>query len=112
MLSLISKLQRKPEHVRKKIAMVASAVVTGVIIIFWLVSFGSSLAEPTAKPASSEKKEVGPFHALIEGFGGIFTDTAPASQTATGASASAKEANSLPQKEDSMQANEAEVPTP
>jgi len=93
MLSLISKLQRKPEHVRKKIAMVASAVVTGVIIIFWLVSFGSSLAEPTAKPASSEKKEVGPFHALIEGFGGIFTDAAPMSEATLSATGTSKEAD-------------------
>lgn len=84
MFTLISKLQRKPERVRKQIAMVVSAVLTGIIVLFWLVSFGSSLEEVASKPALT-KEDTGPFEALSEGFGDFFADTAETLQTAAGA---------------------------
>ena len=84
MLSLISKLQRKPEHVRKKLAVAVSAVLTGIIVLFWLISLGGSLEEADSKPVLT-KEDNGPLEALSEGFGELFADTAETLQTAAGA---------------------------
>lgn len=84
MFSLISKLQRKPERIRKKIAVAVSAVLTGIIVLFWLVSLGSSFEEAASKPAPTEEDD-GPFKTLSEGLGDFFTDAAETLQTAAGA---------------------------
>ncbi|MEK7088090.1 MAG: hypothetical protein AAB891_02300 [Patescibacteria group bacterium] len=84
MLTFISKLQRKPEHVRQKIAVGVSAILTGIIALLWLVSLGSSLAEPVSGTALDEE-EMGPLKALTDSFGDFFADTAETLQTAAGA---------------------------
>ena len=97
MLSLISKLQRKPEHARKRIALVFSAIITGIIVLFWAVNL--SLVEPDT--AVSSETDVGPLNALTkemsvfmhdvasvfqggsEVFSGKGKDTAPAVESDT-----------------------------
>lgn len=83
MLSLISRLQRKPESVRRKIAFVVSAAVTGVIILFWLVSFGSSSSGIVSETVQVEK-EPGPFAAFAENVGSFIADAAETIQAAAG----------------------------
>jgi hypothetical protein len=72
MLSLIHKLQRKPERARRKMAFVGAAVVTGLIAVFWLLTV--SLVEiPDA--ASEQARSVGPFRALSDGVGAMLAET-------------------------------------
>ena len=81
MLSFIAILQRKPERVRKRIALVASTVLTGVIVIFWLISISVNEAVPIAV---TEQKEDGPFQAFTDGVGMLFSDAAETLQGAVG----------------------------
>ena len=81
MLSFIATLQRKPERVKKRIAVVASAALTSVIVIFWLISISVNEAAPVAV---SEKKEDGPFQAFTDGVGLLFSDAAETLQGAVG----------------------------
>ncbi|MEK7170096.1 MAG: hypothetical protein AAB767_02310 [Patescibacteria group bacterium] len=77
MLSLIQHLQHKPEHTRKKIAFVASLVLTGVIVLFWLVSMSFRGGDTLAAP---QKEETGPFQAVTENVSTFFADVASAFQ--------------------------------
>lgn len=72
MLHLISKLQQKPERVRKHIALLFASSVTGVIVIFWLVSWAQYEPEEVM---ASENQGQGPFEALTQGLGSFFSDT-------------------------------------
>ena len=72
MLTLVEKLQRKPERARKQIALFFAGSVTGIIVIFWLVSWAQY--EPEAV-ASSEEQEQGPLETLTQGLGSFFSDT-------------------------------------
>ncbi|KKW10562.1 MAG: hypothetical protein UY50_C0031G0020 [Parcubacteria group bacterium GW2011_GWA2_49_9] len=75
MLSLISNLQRKPEHTRKKIAFVSSVVLTGVIVLFWLVSLSVRESEPVV---AAQDEDTGPFQAVTESVGTFFADVGTA----------------------------------
>ncbi len=81
MLSLLYKLQRKPENARKKIALLFSISLTGVIVLLWVVNL--SFTEGTPKAASGTE-EAGPFKALTEGVDLFFTSTAETLQSAAG----------------------------
>ena len=72
MLSLIDKLQRKPERVRKHIALLFASSVTGIIIIFWLVSWAQYEPEEVV---ALEEQEQSPFELLTQGLGSLFSDT-------------------------------------
>ncbi|OHA21379.1 MAG: hypothetical protein A2849_00075 [Candidatus Taylorbacteria bacterium RIFCSPHIGHO2_01_FULL_51_15] len=74
MLSFISKLQRKPEPVRKKIALFASASVTFLIVLFWLVGISTRDTETVAY----NEEDIGPFQVLTEGIGSFIDDSAKA----------------------------------
>ena len=82
MLSIIHKLQRRPEHVRKKMAIVWSAAATGLIVAFWLVSIVFSRGEP--KTEIAQDAESGPFHALTEAVGTFTADIGDAFDQAAG----------------------------
>lgn len=84
MLSLLSRLQRKPERARKKIAIAASVVITGIIVIIWLTTLSSSIGEPVSSVRTSDK-DTGPFQALTEQLSTFFFDATEAIQTAVGA---------------------------
>ena len=73
MLTLVEKLQRKPERVRKQIALFFAGSVTGIIVIFWLVSWAQT--EPSLEAVATEEQEQGPFEALTHGLGSFFSDT-------------------------------------
>jgi hypothetical protein len=97
MLSLISKLQRKPERVRRKIAMVASAIITGIIVIIWLTSFSVSIDGTSSRNVKSEDG-VGPFQALTENLSVFFLDASETIQTAISAFSGASKEATTPQK--------------
>ena len=72
MLQLISKLQRKPERVRKQIALFFASFVTGIIVIFWLVSWAQYEPEDAVV---SENQDQGPIETLKQGLGSFLRDT-------------------------------------
>jgi hypothetical protein len=76
MLSLLSKLQRKSERERKKIAIVASGVVTGVIVVMWLISLSFRDLPAVVTDESSGR----PFESLGAGIGSILDETRQAIQ--------------------------------
>lgn len=82
MLSLLSKLQRKPERVRQRIAIAASAVITGIIVVIWLTTLRSSIGEPVSSVRTSDK-DTGPFQALTEQLSTFFLDASETIQTMT-----------------------------
>lgn len=84
MFAFISKLQQKPEHVRRRIAIIASAALTGLVTVIWLISLGNSLGE-SAPGVASKERDTGPFQDLTKGFGDFFSDTAETLQGAAGA---------------------------
>jgi len=77
MLSVIEHLQHKPEHTRKKIAFVTSVVLTGVIVLFWLVSHSLQTEDASV---SVQKEETSPFRAVTENVGMFFADVGTAFQ--------------------------------
>lgn len=81
MLQFITKLQRKPERVRKQIALVGSMAITGIIVLFWLLSL-SVRETPTEVTVQSDD---GPFKALTEGIGVLVHDTGKMFQEVAGA---------------------------
>lgn len=84
MLHLLHKLQRQPLQVRKQFALLFSASVTGIIVIFWIV--GVSAGEFAALTATdTETKETGPFKALTEGLSTFWNDTTGALNDVAGA---------------------------
>ncbi len=84
MLSLLHKLQRQPLRVRKQIALLFSASVTGIIVIFWIVGVSAGeFASLTATDTSTQ--ETGPFKTLTEGLGVFWNDTTGALQGVAGA---------------------------
>ncbi|GEM_PF-1470545 len=84
MLSLLHKLQRQPLRVRKQIAFVFSASVTGIIVIFWIV--GISAGEFASQTiADTGVQETGPFKALTEGLSTFWNDTTGALNDVAGA---------------------------
>ncbi|HBV01745.1 MAG TPA: hypothetical protein DEF00_05205 [Candidatus Taylorbacteria bacterium] len=99
MLFLISKLQRKPERVRKKIAFVASAIITGIIVIIWLTSLSVATPETSSKSALSGD-DVGPFQALTENLSVFFLDASETIQTAVSAFSGASDKAAPPQEKE------------
>ncbi|MDO8619929.1 MAG: hypothetical protein Q7R64_01105 [bacterium] len=83
MLSLLSKLQQKPERARKQIAFLFSMAVTGIIVIFWIVSI--SVGDFASETVSDTKDEPGPFDALTDGLSVFWNDTSETLQGAVGA---------------------------
>ncbi len=81
MLNLISKLQKKPEPVRNKIAIGTSLGLTGIIVVLWLISF--SFSEPATVAVTSEKED-GPFKALVDGISVFYDDASTALKGAVG----------------------------
>jgi hypothetical protein len=78
MLTFLSKLQRKPERVRRKIALFASTALTGIIILIWLTTFSGSAPEPSK--SVSDQDEAGPFQALTENLSAFFLDASETMQ--------------------------------
>ena len=72
MLGLISKLQRKPERARKRIALICSALITGIIVLFWAVNL--SLVE--SDTVVSSQTDVGPLDALTKEMTAFMHDAA------------------------------------
>ncbi|MDO8594182.1 MAG: hypothetical protein Q7R93_01565 [bacterium] len=75
MLHFITKLQRKPERVRKQMALIVAASVTGVIALIWVVnvSLGGGLAaEASVVKATSG---TGPFQSFMSTIEEVFDDT-------------------------------------
>ena len=99
MLTFISKLQRKPEHVRRKIAFVTSAIVTFVIVIIWLTSFSVSTPETSSRTVGSGD-DVGPFQTLTENLSVFFLDASEVFQTAVSAFSGTSKEAAEPQKEE------------
>lgn len=75
MFNVLIKLQRQPLRVRKQIALIGAAVVTGIIVMFWLVSLSAS---ESASVAEGKGDDVGPFQALTETVGAFISDTVQA----------------------------------
>ena len=75
MLSLIHKLQRKPERERKKIALVISGVVTGGIVVLWLINLSFRDLPEIASDKSSR-----PLESLSAGIGSMWDETQKAIQ--------------------------------
>lgn len=98
MLYFISKLQRKPERVRRKIALVTSVIVTGVIVVIWLTSFSVSTPETSSKTALS-RDDVGPLETLNENLSAFFFDASETLQTAVSAFSEGSKKATPPQKE-------------
>ena len=84
MLALISKLQRKPERVRKKIAFAAALSITGVIVFIWLTSFSASVGEPPVAAAKNED-ESGPLQTFAGNVSTFFSDALEIMQAALSA---------------------------
>lgn len=82
MLNLLHKLQRQPLRTRKQIAFLFSAGVTGIIVLFWVVSLSVRGADSTT--VSDTKNEPGPFDALTDGLSVFWNDTAETLQGAVG----------------------------
>lgn len=59
----IDTLKTKPEHVKRRFALTVSSVVTGLIIIGWIASYGitstPTVADSTDAPVSSLTASVG-----------------------------------------------------
>lgn len=72
MFAFLQHLQRKPERIRRKVALVSAAIVTGLIAIFWLLNV-SLIEIPEA--ASEDTASVGPFRALSDGVGAMLAET-------------------------------------
>ena len=87
MLFLIHKLQKKPERVKKQVALIASCSITGIIVITWLVNL--SLKEV---PISVSEEEARPFQALAEGMNVLWSDTKNALEEVAGVFGSMPEA--------------------
>lgn len=79
MLQFITKLQRKPEGAKKRIALVASAAATGIVIFFWLANIVAR--EPSREVVHTED-DIGPFRALAEGVEALITDVTDTARSA------------------------------
>ncbi len=59
----IDNLKTKPEHVKRRFAITVSSVVTGLILVGWLASYGitttPTMADTTEAPVSSLTASVG-----------------------------------------------------
>jgi hypothetical protein len=62
-MSLLSQLRRKPERMRRQIALIGSVCATVAIALFWLASFGARLTEETAENERGVARS-GPFQEL------------------------------------------------
>lgn len=80
MLNFIAKIQRKPEAVRRKMAITGAAIMTGAIVVLWLISI--SFRE---LPSVAREETASPFAALSDGIGAVLEDTKEALQEVTDA---------------------------
>ncbi len=71
----LEKLKHKPEHVRRNTALVASGVITGIIVLIWAFSLGSRFG------GDKQAKGADPFAIIKNAFGEIIHRAKPASQT-------------------------------
>lgn len=87
MRDFIENLRAKPEHVRRQVAMGASAGVTGVVAVAWAAALFAS-GGLTLAPASAETVSGADFDALAEDTRSAFSELLGAAGAAGGASAS------------------------
>lgn len=76
MFSLLAKLRRKPERVRRQITFLVAASLTGMIVLLWLVSVAWSVREPAGSPAlRSAEEESSPLKVFSDTVGAFMRDT-------------------------------------
>ena len=73
----LEKLKHKPEHVRRNTALVASGVITGIIVLIWAFSLGSRFGG-----GDKQAKGADPFAIIKNAFGEIIHRAKPETQSA------------------------------
>lgn len=72
--SHLENLRAKPEHIRRRIAFLASFGFTAIIFTFWVASFTSIGTSASQEVASAVGNVGSPGQSLIAGVGGFFGD--------------------------------------
>lgn len=75
MFSLIARVRRKPERVRRQIAFLVAASLTVLIVLVWLVSINASVRDPADSSVTRNAQEKSPLGVLSDTVGAFISDT-------------------------------------
>ena len=72
MLEYLEQLRRKPLHYRKRVAVVATSFITGVILLIWFTTFNFGAGE-NALDSKSLAEELKPIQQIKESASAVFS---------------------------------------
>lgn len=70
MKKYLEQLQTKPHHVKKRVVVAATIFISGLIVIFWMITLGVKFSSPAQK--SEFERSVRPFQMIGESFKNTF----------------------------------------